>query len=116
MYEYMATMIHVVDGDTMDFEVDLGFGIRCDIRVRLRGIDTPEIYHPRSPEEKLHGQQAAAFVQNRFLGKTGTLRTYKDKKGKYGRYLADFEITQDDITLSLCDELLENDFSKKASY
>ena len=90
MYSYNAKMVHVVDGDTMDFMVDLGFNISYKMRVRLLGIDTSEIYHPTCKAERQNGLQAKAFVIAMFLNKSGILNTYKDKTGKYGRYLADF--------------------------
>lgn len=116
MYEYKAKMIKVVDGDTMDFEVDLGFKIKHEIRVRLKDVDTPEIFRPKSEAEKVHGLNATSFVVTRFLGQTGVLRTYKDKKGKYGRYLADFSIEGSGWILSLCEELISRGFEKKESY
>jgi micrococcal nuclease len=116
MYEYNATLINVVDGDTMDFSIDLGFKIYHKIRVRLAGIDTPEIYHPKSDNEKQHGKEATAFVKQ-FIGINGTLRTMKDNKGKYGRYLADFcWVGEGGNTLCMVTELLKNGFKKRDEY
>ena len=93
MYEYEAYCIKVVDGDTYDFRVDLGFGIWNTIRVRLAGYDTPEL-RSKSLAERDHARQAKAFCAQALLGNLGKnpptvlLRTEKDRTGKYGRYIA----------------------------
>jgi len=82
-----------VDGDTVDVDIDLGFGIWVhNERVRLYGIDTPES-RTRDLEEKKAGIYAKQCVET-FLpvGSTQTLKTYKDKVGKYGRILGEFVI------------------------
>ena len=116
MYQYEAKMIKVVDGDTMDFEVDLGFKIKHVIRVRLKNIDTPEMYRPRNAAEKKHGREAAAHVTRHFLGETGRLTTHKDKKGKYGRYLAEFTIRKDGLYCLLSHSLETHGFKKRENY
>jgi len=96
MYEYRATVIKVVDGDTVDVDIDLGFGIvLSDERVRIAGIDTPES-RTRDKEEKKFGLAAKARVKQ-LLGKTCVLKTQinkngEDMKGKFGRILGDFNI------------------------
>ena len=96
MYEYRATVIKVVDGDTVDVDIDLGFGIvLSDERVRIAGIDTPES-RTRDKEEKKFGLAAKARVKQ-LLGKTCVLKTQinkdgEDMKGKFGRILGDFSI------------------------
>ena len=82
-----------MDGDTVDVDIDLGFGIWVhNERVRLHGIDTPES-RTRDLEEKKAGIYAKQCVEA-FLpvGTTQTLKTYKDKVGKYGRILGEFVI------------------------
>ena len=93
MHEYRCTIKRVVDGDTVDVDIDLGFGIWVhNERVRLYGIDTPES-RTRDLEEKKAGIYAKQCVEA-FLpvGSTQTLKTYKDKVGKYGRILGEFVI------------------------
>lgn len=93
MHEYRCTIKRVVDGDTVDIDIDLGFGIWVhNERVRLYGIDTPES-RTRDLEEKKAGIYAKQCVET-FLpvGSTQTLKTYKDKVGKYGRILGEFVI------------------------
>ena len=74
MYEYRATIVKVVDGDTVDVDIDLGFGIVLkDERVRIMGIDTPES-RTRDKVEKKFGLAAKARLKA-LLGKTTVLKT-----------------------------------------
>jgi len=101
MYEYKAKVIHVVDGDTIDVICDLGFNITFEMRIRFASIDTPEIYHYKTKEEKERGIQAKQFVIDTLLNKEVTIKTKKDKKGKYGRYIANIYYDNKEI----CEEL-----------
>ena len=93
MHEYNCTIRRVVDGDTVDVDIDLGFGIWVhNERVRLYGIDTPES-RTRDLEEKKAGLFAKDVVLHYLPeGSKQVLRTYKDKVGKYGRVLGEFVI------------------------
>lgn len=85
MYNYRATIIKVVDGDTIHLEIDLGFDIRQKTTVRLFGINTPEL----RGDNKEGGAKAKERVKE--LLPEGTIvriTTEKDRKEKYGRYLA----------------------------
>jgi micrococcal nuclease len=94
MYEYRVKILKVVDGDTVDVDIDLGFGIvLTDERVRIMGIDTPES-RTRDKVEKKFGLASKARLKS-LLGKTGILKTQinkkgEDMKGKFGRILGDF--------------------------
>ena len=100
MYEYRATIIKIVDGDTVDVDIDLGFNVVLrDERVRIAGIDTPES-RTRDLEEKKFGLAAKARVKQ-LLGKTCILKTQinksgEDMKGKFGRILGDFNVYDSD--------------------
>jgi micrococcal nuclease len=91
MYEYRCTVLRVVDGDTVDVDIDLGFGvwIRKE-RVRIMGIDAPES-RTRDLVEKLFGLAAKKRL-GEILGETAILRTQKPGKSdeKFGRILGDF--------------------------
>ena len=106
MYEYRAKVIKVVDGDTVDVDIDLGFGVWLkDERVRIMGIDTPES-RTRDKVEKKFGLAAKARLKE-LLGATPILKTQvgkggEDMKGKFGRILGDF-LTEDG---KKCGELL----------
>ncbi len=95
MYEYNAIVLHVVDGDTLDLQIDLGLNVCVKERVRILGIDTPEVYGvKKESEEYVAGMLAKNYVIDLIEGKQVVIRTHKDKKGKYGRYLA--EVYYDD--------------------
>ena len=91
MHEYKCTILRVVDGDTVDVDIDLGFGVWLrKERVRLHGIDTPES-RTRDLEEKKYGLAAKQFVKDILLvGSQQRLITEKDKTGKFGRILGKF--------------------------
>ena len=93
VYEYSCKIVRVVDGDTVDVDIDLGFGMWMHKeRIRLHGIDTPES-RTRDLEEKKFGLLAKEQVEH-FLpkGSIQTLVTVKDKAGKFGRILGKFKI------------------------
>jgi len=89
MYEYRAELLRVVDGDTIDVNVDLGFNITREIRLRLLGVDTHETYGvSHDSKEYQRGIEETKFVAE-WLPDEFIIRT--EKKGKYGRYLAEIE-------------------------
>lgn len=91
MYEYQCKVVRVVDGDTVDVDIDLGFGIvYANQRVRLYGIDTPES-RTRDKTEKRFGKLAKRFLEEK-IGDGCVLRTRKDGKGKFGRILGEFMV------------------------
>jgi micrococcal nuclease len=82
VYEYSATVIRWVDGDTVDLRTDLGFRMWSETRFRLYGIDTPE-------RGQANWAEATAFaVGHAPIGSTVRIQTYKDPD-KYGRWLVD---------------------------
>lgn len=96
MFEYPVKIVRVVDGDTVDVDIDLGFGIWIHKeRIRLLGIDTPES-RTRDKVEKIFGKLASQFLKES-LGKTSVLRTSKDKSGKFGRILGEFIVDGESI-------------------
>ena len=94
MYEYRCKVVKVIDGDTVDVDIDLGFGIwQMDERVRIMGIDTPES-RTRDKVEKAFGLAAKEKLKVLLKGRP-TLKTQinkhgEDMKGKFGRILGDF--------------------------
>jgi len=90
LYHYRAKVTRVVDGDTIDVMFDLGMNTFVRERVRLKDIDTPEIFGMKKESEEFQrGMAAKAFVSERLLDKSVWVKTHKDKTGKYGRYLAE---------------------------
>lgn len=85
MYEYEANVTAVYDGDTITVDIDLGLGVWVrGEKIRLIGIDAPEVRGPERPE----GLKSRDWLRALVLEKTVVLQTIKDRKGKYGRYLA----------------------------
>jgi len=98
MYEYKCKILRVVDGDTVDIDIDLGFGVWMHKeRVRMMGIDTPES-RTRDKVEKTFGLAAKEHLKGLLpVGSIQHLKTEIDKsgedaKGKFGRILGDFMI------------------------
>jgi len=92
-YSYKCVIKRVIDGDTADIDIDLGFDVWLrNQRVRFMGIDTPES-RTRDKVEKVFGNYAKAYVKGHLpTGSTQTLITFKDGTGKFGRILADFKV------------------------
>ena len=89
MYEYKCKLVRVVDGDTIDVDVDLGFGVWMqNQRIRMYGIDTPES-RTSDDIEKVYGNAAKTFLAKWTNAGNLTLKTFKDGKGKYGRILGE---------------------------
>ena len=109
MYEYRATLLKIVDGDTVDVDIDLGFDIVLrDQRIRLYGIDTPES-RTRDLEEKKCGKLAAKYIEDHIkVSSTFNLRTRLDGKGKYGRILGELIcfVPEFDREMSLNDAMI----------
>jgi len=98
MYEYRCKILRIVDGDTVDVDIDLGFGVWMHKeRVRMMGIDTPES-RTRDKVEKAFGLASKAKLKELLpIGSMQVLKTEidksgEDKKGKFGRILGDFLI------------------------
>jgi len=106
-FTYKATVVRVVDGDTIDVTIQLGFGVWMHgQRIRLYGINAPE-------KRTKKGKEVKALVTEMIEGKEIVLRTLKDKKGKYGRWLGIVE----ELTIgNLNDWLVKNDMAIKARY
>ena len=114
MYEYNFELVKVVDGDTVDVDIDLGFDTwKLNERVRLYGVDTPES-RTRDHIEKIFGKEASRIVES-FLpvGSRQTLETLKDKAGKFGRTLGKFIIfdPKQDRETTINDFLIENNYA-----
>ena len=107
MYEYGCKVERVVDGDTIDVVLDLGFDIFHKCRVRLYGIDTPES-RTRDLDEKARGKMAGSFLKESIdAGDKVVIQTkLKDSKGKYGRVLGDVVVDNVNINQLMVDKHL----------
>ena len=106
--EYDVVVVKVVDGDTVDVDIDLGFGVTLrDERVRIMGIDTPES-RTRDKVEDLFGEAAKARLKE-LMSEGAKLITTENKhgedmKGKFGRILGDFKVKGKLVTDILIEE------------
>lgn len=111
MYEYEAFVNRVVDGDTFDATVDLGFTVRVLQRFRLKFIDTPESWRPKTLSEKEHGIAATKMAVELIEGKEIVLTSVKI--AVYNRYEA--IVTLPDGR-DLATVLTEAGFEKRSEY
>lgn len=112
MYEYNAKLKRVVDGDTLDLIIDLGFRMTTQQRIRLKGIDTPEIWRQKKDSaEYKKGMEAKDYVLRRFEGNQNRCSINTDKDaGVYGRFIG--TIFFSDSSESLNDELLRKGYAQ----
>lgn len=110
---YFATIREVIDGDTIDVDIDMGFGVwKKDERIRLMGIDTPE-KRTRDLLEKQFGLLATSIVEGFCpVGQKVLVETVLDSKGKFGRVLGNFWLPDEDF-MNLNEYLLDNRYAVK---
>ena len=116
MYTYHANVDRVVDGDTIDLVIDLGFKITTFQRIRLRGINTPETYNVKKDSEEYQaGMKAKAFVIERITANNNKVIVETDKDvGKFGRYIGVIRLEDNEQTLN--DELVDKGYAEYAEY
>ena len=108
-YIYNANVIKIYDGDTITCNIDCGFGIILRKQtIRLYGINTPEI----RGENKKEGIISRDKLREKILNKDILLKTIKDKKGKYGRWLGIVYINN----ININEWLVENNLAVKKDY
>ena len=107
MWTYRAKVIRVIDGDTVDVDIDLGFGIwQKNERVRIMGIDTPES-RTRDLVEKKYGFAAKDYLTGMLNDTQIILKTHKDDKGKFGRILGELWRTTNYADKSINEYMIE---------
>jgi micrococcal nuclease len=109
VYEYRAYVRKVYDGDTITVDIDLGFNVVLhDQRIRLLKVKAPEV----RGKDKEVGLATRDVLRQKIIGKWIRLRTEQDKKGKYGRWLA--EVWLDDLCINswLLSEGLAQEYKK----
>ena len=107
MYEYKCIVVNVVDGDTVDVDIDLGFGVWMrKQRIRMYGIDAPES-RTSNRLEKPYGIASKKFLIGMLDDKELILKTHKDAKGKYGRILGEIWRTTDFADQSINEYMIE---------
>ncbi len=95
LYAYRGVVSRVIDGDTVQVEVSLGFHITRTVRVRILGFDAPELFSG-TDAERADGQRWKAALEELVLGQQVYLRTEKDKTS-FDRYLAHIWVSADGV-------------------
>lgn len=120
MYQYKFKLSTVVDGDTVDGTIDLGFGIFVKKRIRMLGIDAPETRLQRSiksiddrDKEKQLGLLAKAKLKELLKGKEITIQTKLDKTGKFGRVLGTLVVNNGDTELNINEFMVTNGYARR---
>jgi len=116
MHEYKAKVVKIIDGDTIDVDIDLGFDvILSKQRIRLYGIDTPES-RTRDKEEKFYGNLAKQFLNDYCpKGSYITLRTHlKDARGKFGRILGELIVNDVNLNEQMIEEHLAVEYDGRS--
>lgn len=96
MYKYKCKLVRVIDGDTVDAMIDLGFDIWVKKRIRLADIDTPEI-RTRNKEEKKKGLKAKEILEDAIAANKGEFLLISHGVGKYGRCLGELRVAKNYI-------------------
>jgi len=109
LYVYSAIVTGVFDGDTITVDINLGFSVTLkDQKIRLLGINAPEV----RGEQRESGLVTRDRLREKIDGKQVLLKTKKDKKGKYGRWLGTIWIEEEDVNQWLLTEGLAQEYGK----
>ena len=112
LYQYKAKVVRIVDADTVDAAVDMGFGIIMHQRFRINDYDAPETWRPRNEIEQKHGAEATARATQLLLGKDILLKSTK-VAGIYGRFGATIWLEDG---RDFAQVMISEGFSKKKEY
>lgn len=120
LYTYNALVTNVYDGDSIDCLVDLGFSIKFKIKVKLEDLNAPEM----RGEEREAGLVSRDALREKIFDKEIIIKTKKDKKGKYGRFIATIFLPYNIITetegesglININEWLIENDYAVYRKY
>ncbi len=100
-YRYRAELGRVVDGDTIDAVIDLGFYIKITERLRLSGLNTPEIYGvPEASDEHKRGMEAKSYVERRLEQNNHQMIVETGKRGKWRRWITTVYLADSDESLN----------------
>lgn len=116
MYHYKAKVERVVDGDTIDVVIDLGFKITTNQRIRLAGVNAPETFSvKRDSEEYQKGLASKQFLDHRLAANNYEIELETEKlTEKYGRYVGTIWLADSEVTLN--DEMVEKGFAVYIKY
>lgn len=113
LYHYRAIVVNVYDGDTVNVNIDLGLSTWINNeKLRLARINAPEI----RGEERTKGIKSRDFLRELLLNKKVVIQTIKDRKEKFGRYLAEIWIEKNGKFINVNDLMVEMKFAKFKKY
>ncbi len=113
LYHYRAVVMSVYDGDTCRVDLDLGFGVwKKNEKIRLARINAPEI----RGADRAQGIKARDYLRRMVSGKEIILETIKDRKGKYGRYLGELWLKEEDRWVNVNDALVKAGLAETVQY
>ena len=113
LYHYRAVVQSVYDGDTCTVDIDLGLNVWVrKEKLRLYGINAPEM----RGAEKEAGKKSRDFLRQQIDGKEIFIQTIKDKKGKYGRYLANIWLKKDGDWININELLVSEGYAVYKAY
>ena len=113
LYYYRGLVKSVYDGDTITVSLDLGMNISRDkIKLRLFGINAPEL----RGSTLIEARGSRDFLRGLILNKEVLIQTIKDKKGKYGRYLANVWIIEDKAWININDKMVSEGYAVSKDY
>jgi micrococcal nuclease len=127
-YQYSAEAVRVIDGDTIDVVLDFGFSLKQKMRLRLAGIDTPEL-RSKDEDERARAQEAKKYVMGKLFGPDGdpndpkpvplVVNTLKTRSGKerqtFGRYVAEVYFLESDSWVQLNERLVIRELAVRSS-
>lgn len=108
MYTYQATVIRVIDGNSVEIQIDLGFNIKFTEKARLLGINAPE----KRGKNFIKGLESLKYLSDKILNKDVIVKTEKDTKGKFGRYLVTIFLNDENIN----NWMVKNNYAQIAKY
>lgn len=109
MYKYRAKLIKIIDGDTIDAEIDLGFNVKIKKRIRFLGINAPEI-RTKDLDEKRAGLAVKSRLESIFDDSEGVFKLKSHGIDKYGRVLGEIYIENNNINSLLLKEGLVSEY------
>ena len=113
LYHYKAMVTAAYDGDTITVDIDLGLKtVVKGEKVRLNRINTPEV----RGSEREAGLISRDWLRERIVGRSILIETFKDKKGKYGRYIGEIWLPENDGYTNINDELVERGLAEYRAY
>lgn len=108
-YTYYARLIRVIDGDTADFDIDLGFHVHCHLSVRFKGYNAPEI----KGKNKATAQAAKAELETLLTGETIILTTERAFTQTFARYLATVKVGKPEGWVDVAEHMKSKGFNVK---